>query len=208
MKSLLLDLLRRLLSITSLAGLGLGYLTYRGVVAHGWGEGSVSLALVAAALLLVHDRELLSFLAQLWQQFRRPPPAPCLLLLGLALGACRSLPQRCAELYPTQIVERRDTVIRVGGFKTDTLTVRTTEYDTVRIDTGRISVQVIRHRDTLRIAAECRADTVRLPGVIQTRVRTITLTAPWWNTFFVGMAVAVALAALGAWVVRERERGR
>lgn len=121
-----------------------------------------------------------------------------IVLLAVAGTGCsqQRLARRCATLYPAQVIERRDTTVLAGGLKTDTLTVHTLERDTVVLDTGRVRVVVVRQRDTLRIAAECRPDTIRLPGIIETRVRTIEVQPPWWNRWYVGALGLLLLAVL------------
>lgn len=196
MKTLLQNLLERLLSYTTIIGLALGAFVWRSVLQHGWAEGSVWLALLSVALLLVHDRELLKFLVTLWQSMRQPPSPPLVIAagLGLVLGSgCRSLPQRCAELYPPIEVLRRDTLIVRPEARTDTLTRVLRLYDTLRIDTGRVRLYVLRQRDTLTVAASCPADSVRLQ--IVERTRTIDLPTPWYLTWWAGVLYAVGAIA-------------
>lgn len=204
MKTLLRNLFARLLSYTSIVGLGLGAFVWNSVARHGWGEGSALLALLSVALLLIHDRELIRFLATLWQTLRQPPSAPLILAAGAValLGSgCRTLPQRCAELYPALEVVRRDTVLIRPEVRTDTLTRVLRQRDTLRIDTGRVRVLLMRQRDTLRIVASCAADTIRLPGAIVDRLRTVVLPAPWHERWWAGVLYTLAGLLLAAAVI-------
>ena len=81
-----------------------------------------------------------------------------LLMLLAGSGCCRRMVPGLRE------VTVRDTVLIRPAVQVDTvLTMRPA--DTVRLYRERLRVQVVRQQDTLRVAAECRPDTVRLPLV-------------------------------------------
>ena len=72
-----------------------------------------------------------------------------------------------------------DTVVVTSSLRVDTLTYFRT--DTITIEKERLRVQIKRIHDTLRISAECQADTVRIfkevevPGPVVYRPRA------WWE---------------------------
>lgn len=93
------------------------------------------------------------------------PLAAFVLCVSLAL-----LGQGCApaRLTVAPAVTLRDTVVITSPARLDTVLRVLRRTDTLRIDTGRVRVFIRRSVDTLRVAAECAPDTVRLPGVLRT----------------------------------------
>ena len=95
-----------------------------------------------------------------------------LLALSLTVGCATRKERRChraakkveraSELCPVAFgvdtIHLFDTVYVDGVFRVDTFVTK--EVDTVRIDTGRLRVQVVRRWDTLYVDAACDPDTI------------------------------------------------
>ena len=81
--------------------------------------------------------------------------------------------------------------IPVPVVRADTFFI-TTEQDTVVLERERLRVQVIREYDTLRVEAECKADTVEVevPVTIEKKIEVQTGLRWWW------LVVAAAAGAL------------
>ena len=103
------------------------------------------------------------------------------IFIGFALSSCSSewhLRKAIAKdpsiLQPKELV-LIDTVVVVPSLRVDTLAYFRT--DTITIQKERLRVQIKRIHDTLRISAECQADTVRIfkevevPGPVVYRPR-------------------------------------
>jgi len=93
-----------------------------------------------------------------------------LLLAVLTLPTSCITADRCARRYPAPVlertIERRDTVLLSRPAQLDTQLVWHT--DTLRLTSERLSVRIERRRDTLRVRAGCRPDTLRIPLVRET----------------------------------------
>lgn len=88
------------------------------------------------------------------------------LLAVLLLAGCAT-ERRCQRLYPPAAyttVTVRDTVVVTPAVRADTHWVAQPT-DTLVLERERLRVEVVRHRDTLRLAAECRPDTLYIPRV-------------------------------------------
>lgn len=112
-----------------------------------------------------------------------------LVLLVVLLSSCSS--QKRANTYlrwaisadpsilqPKELV-LIDTVVITPSLRVDTLTYFRT--DTITIEKERLRVQIKRIHDTLRISAECKADTVRIVKEVQ--LPPVVKYAPkkWWE---------------------------
>ena len=88
------------------------------------------------------------------------------IFIGLLLSGCsanwhlkRAIAKDPSILQPKELV-LIDTVVVMSSLRVDTLTYFRT--DTITIEKERLRVQIKRIHDTLRISAECQADTVRI----------------------------------------------
>lgn len=108
--------------------------------------------------------------------------------------------ERAAELCPrafgVDTIHLLDTVYVEGDARVDTFVTR--QVDTVRIDTGRLRVQVVRRYDTLFVDAACDPDTIYRYSTIEVPAMDLDELDPgvpdWWRT--------VALVLLGVILLR------
>ena len=100
-------------------------------------------------------------------------------------------------LQPKELV-LIDTVVITPSLRVDTLTYFRT--DTITIEKERLRVQIKRIHDTLRISAECQADTVRIfkevevPGPVVYRPRA------WYERILLPVAFVVFLLMFGRFI--------
>lgn len=120
-------------------------------------------------------------------------------MLLLLLAGCMSQ-ERCLRQFP--IAERevtvRDTVIFTPPARLDTVW-NSLPQDTLIVEKERVTVRIERRRDTLRVAADCRPDTVRVPRIREI-IRYVPVAAkPHWRlpgwAWAVVSAVGVGLLA-------------
>ena len=101
----------------------------------------------------------------------------------------------CPQIARTDTFTIHDTVTVQGVQRVDTFV--TTLHDTVRIDTGRLHVRIVRRVDTLLVDARCDPDTVfvrydvEVPGIDCPPVGGV---ADWWRTVALVLAVLVVLS--------------
>ena len=126
------------------------------------------------------------------------------IFIGLLLSGCsanwhlkRAIAKDPSILQPKELV-LIDTVVIIPSLRVDTLTYFRT--DTITIEKERLRVQIKRIHDTLRISAECQADTVRIfkevevPGPVVYRPRA------WYERILLPVAFVVFLLMFGRFI--------
>ncbi len=119
------------------------------------------------------------------------------LLLLLFLSSCtpqkrlERLIRKHPELVRVDSVKIIDTVI-TRSVSIDTMQVMNT-YDTFIVNRDRLTVQVIRHQDSIYVYGKCAGDTVVLERKVPVRIIEVkeSTTVPWWVYVFLILVLVV-----------------
>ena len=119
------------------------------------------------------------------------------LILILFLASCTPqkrldrLIRKHPELVRVDSVKIVDTVI-TRSVSIDTMQVMNT-YDTFIVNRDRLTVQVIRHQDSIYVYGNCAGDTVVLERKVPVRIIEVkeSTTAPWWVYAFLVLVLVV-----------------
>ena len=134
------------------------------------------------------------------------------IFIGSLLSGCsatwhlkRAIAKDPSILQPKELV-LIDTVVITPSLRVDTLTYFRT--DTITIEKERLRVQIKRIHDTLRISAECQADTVRIfkevevPGPVVYRPRA------WYERILLPVAFVAFVLMFGRFIFDRFENNR
>ena len=119
------------------------------------------------------------------------------LILLLFLSSCtpqkrlERLIRKHPELVRVDSVKIIDTVI-TRSVSIDTMQVMNT-YDTFIVNRDRLTVQVIRHQDSIYVYGKCAGDTVVLERKVPVRIIEVkeSTTVPWWVYAFLVLVLVV-----------------
>ncbi len=119
------------------------------------------------------------------------------LILLLFLSSCtpqkrlERLIRKHPELVRVDSVKIIDTVI-TRSVSIDTMQVMNT-YDTFIVNRDRLTVQVIRHQDSIYVYGKCAGDTVVLERKVPVRIIEVkeSTTVPWWVYVFLILVLVV-----------------
>ncbi len=119
------------------------------------------------------------------------------LILLLFLASCtpqkrlERLIRNHPELVRVDSVKIIDTVI-TKSVSVDTMQVMNT-YDTFIVNRDRLTVQVIRHQDSIYVYGKCAGDTVVLERKVPVRIIEVkeSTTVPWWVYAFLVLVLVV-----------------
>lgn len=107
------------------------------------------------------------------------------IFIGLLLSGCsanwhlkRAIAKDPSILQPKELV-LIDTVVVTPSLRVDTLAYF--RIDTITIEKDRLRVQIKRIHDTLRISAECQADTVRIFKEVEVPGPVVYKPRAWWE---------------------------
>jgi hypothetical protein len=119
------------------------------------------------------------------------------LILLLFLSSCtpqkrlERLIRKHPELVRVDSVKIIDTII-TQSVSIDTMQVMNT-YDTFIVNRDRLTVQVIRHQDSIYVYGKCAGDTVVLERKVPVRIIEVkeSTTVPWWVYAFLILVLVV-----------------
>jgi len=107
------------------------------------------------------------------------------IFIGFALSSCsanwhlrKAIEKDPSIVQPKELV-LIDTLVITPSLRVDTLAYFRT--DTITIERDRLRVQIKRIHDTLRISAECKADTVRIVKEVEVPGPVVYKPRVWWE---------------------------
>jgi len=123
------------------------------------------------------------------------------IFIGLLLSGCsanwhlkRAIAKDPSILQPKELV-LIDTVVITPSLRVDTLAYFRT--DTITIEKDRLRVQIKRIHDTLRISAECQADTVRIFKEVEVPGPVVYKPRAWYERILLPVAFVVFVLMFG-----------
>ena len=134
------------------------------------------------------------------------------IFIGFLLSSCsanwhlrKAIAKDPSILQPKELV-LIDTVVVVPSLRVDTLAYFRT--DTITIEKERLRVQIKRIHDTLRISAECQADTVRIFKEVEVPGPIVYKPRAWYERILLPVAFVVFLLMFGRSILERWANSR